>query len=122
MDEYCKPVQRINLHCFKGKEITIRTWKSKFQNTYFGVTDAAQPFDQKQLDGLRAIASNKLLLKTDAPYFPLGKAKVSTPACLGDVAAKEAVHVDMRGCRCVDTVYICISSSGAVFSYMGRSL
>ena len=96
MEEYCKLEQHIHLHCFMGKDIMVRAWLRKFPNTYFGVTAAARSFDQKQVDGLRAIPPNKLLLETDAPYFPLGKAKVSTPAYLGDVAAIVAIHVDMH--------------------------
>ena len=56
-----------------------------FQTPIF--TAAVRAFDQKQLEGLQAIPLNKLLLETDATYFPLGGAMVSTPAYLGDVAA-----------------------------------
>ena len=65
----------------------VRTRLRKFPNTYFGVTAAVGAFDQEQLEGLQAIPLNKLLLETDAPYFPIGGAMVSTPAYLGEVAA-----------------------------------
>ena len=46
--------------------------------------------------GMQAIPSNKLLLETDAPYFLLGNAHVSTPAYLGEVVAFVAVHLNVR--------------------------
>ena len=81
---------------FMGRSDVVKTWLRKFPNTYFGVTAAVRAFDQKQLEGLQAIPLNKLLLETDAPYFPLGGAMVSTPAYLGEVAAYLSVHLNMR--------------------------
>ena len=44
----------------------------KFKDSYFGVTAAVRNFDQRQLEGLRAIPKARLLLESDAPYFPPG--------------------------------------------------
>ncbi|XP_078320250.1 LOW QUALITY PROTEIN: 3'-5' RNA nuclease TATDN2-like [Crassostrea virginica] len=71
MEDVCDPLQKIHVHCFMGRSDVVRTWLRKFPNTYFGVTVAVRVFDQKQLEGLQAILLNKLLLETDAPYFPL---------------------------------------------------
>ena len=60
------------------------------------MTAAVRCFDRDQRAGLQAIPSNRLLLETDAPYFPLGNAHVSTPAYLGEVAAFVAVHLNVR--------------------------
>ena len=89
-------MQKIHVHCLMGRSDVVKTWLRKFPNTYFGVTAAVQAFDQKQLVGLQAIPLNKLSLETDAPYFPLGGAMVSTPAYLGEVAAYLSVHLNMR--------------------------
>ena len=72
-----------NIQTHWKRSDVVRTWLRKFPDTYFAVL----AFDQKQLEGLQAIPLNKLLLETDATYFPLGGAMVSTPAYLGDVAA-----------------------------------
>ena len=69
---------------------------SQISKRIFGVTAAVRTFDQEQLGGLRVIPKDKLLLQTNAPYFPLGNAPVSTPAYLGEVAALISVHLDMR--------------------------
>ena len=71
-----------------------RTWLRNFPNTYIGVTTAVRAFDQKQLEGLQAIPLNKFYLETDAPYFPLGGAMVSTLAYLGEAAAYLSVHLN----------------------------
>ncbi|XP_062566611.1 uncharacterized metal-dependent hydrolase YabD-like [Saccostrea cucullata] len=96
MEDICDPEQKIHVHCFMGRADVVRTWLRKFPNTYFGVTAAVRAFDHEQLEGLQAIPHNKLLLETDAPYFPLGGAIVSTPAYLGEVAAYLSVHLNMR--------------------------
>ena len=96
MEDVCDPLQKIHVHCLMGRSDVVKTWLRKFPNTYFGVTAAVRAFDQKQLEGLQAIPLNKLLLETDAPYFPLGGAMVSTPAYLGEVAAYLSVHLNMR--------------------------
>ena len=96
MEEICKRDQKIHLHCFKGREIIVKAWLRKFPNAYFGVTAAVRSFNEEQLAGLRAIPRDKLLLDSDAPYFPYGNAQVSTPAYLGELAAFVAIHLDMR--------------------------
>ena len=91
MKVVCNRQQNIHVHCFKGIVEVVETWLRKFPNLYFGVAAAVRCFDCDQRAGLQAIPSNKLILGTDAPYFPLGNAHVSTPAYLGEVAAFVAV-------------------------------
>ena len=96
MEDVYDPLQKIHVYCFMGRSDVARTWLRKFPNTYIGVSGAIRAFDQKQLEGLQAIPLNKLLLETDAPYFPLGGAMVSTLAYLGEVAAYLLVHLNIR--------------------------
>jgi Tat protein secretion system quality control protein TatD with DNase activity len=88
--------QRIHIHCFMGKADTVECWLRRYLNVYFGVTAAVRSFDEIQFAGLRAIPHDRLLLETDAPYFPMGPSTVSTPAHLGETAAFVAAHLDMR--------------------------
>ena len=96
MEEYCQPQQKVHVHCFMGRANQVRAWLQKFPNSYFGITAAVRKFDQRQLEGLRAIPRDRLLLESDAPFFPLGHTRVSTPAYLGEVAAHIAFQLDMR--------------------------
>lgn len=63
---------------------------------YFSVSAAVQAFNQCQIEGLKAIPGNRLLLESDSLYFPPGKAKICTPAYIGETAAFVAVHRDIR--------------------------
>ncbi|KAK3083947.1 hypothetical protein FSP39_005799 [Pinctada imbricata] len=95
MEANCKPGQKLHVHCFTGKKDIVQAWLLKFPNSYFGVTAAVRSFGREQVEGLREIPINRLLLETDAPYFPLGNSEFSTPAYIGEVAAFVAVHLDM---------------------------
>ena len=66
---------------------------------YFGVTAAVYSFDRRQLEGLRAVPHDRLLLKSDATHFTLGQARNSTPAYLGEIASNIAFHLDHQGQR-----------------------
>ncbi|XP_069134300.1 uncharacterized protein [Argopecten irradians] len=94
VEDVCSKEQLIHLHCFMGEADVVRAWLRRFPNTYFGVTAAVHSFDRMQLEALEAIPRDRLLLETDSPYFPLRKAKVSTPAYLGDTASLVASQLD----------------------------
>lgn len=96
MENRCDRNQKIHVHCFKGTQEMVESWLRKFPNTYFGITAAVQSFDEHQIAGLRAIPRDKLLLETDSPYFPLGRAQVNTPAYIGDVGHYVMTHLDLR--------------------------
>ena len=96
MEEICQPQQKVHVHCFMGTARLVNAWLRKFPNSYFGVTAAVRNFDPRQLEGLRAIPQARLLLESDAPYFPLGRNRISTPAYLGETAADIAFQLDMR--------------------------
>ncbi|XP_033761489.1 uncharacterized metal-dependent hydrolase YabD-like [Pecten maximus] len=96
VEDACSKEQGIHLHCFMGEEDVVRAWLRRFPKTYFGVTAAVRRFDDPQIEGLRAIPRDRLLLDTDSPYFPPAKTRISTPAYIGETAVILAAHLDAR--------------------------
>ena len=86
--------QKIHLHCFTGTRLVLKTWTDSYPGTYFGVTRTAVHFDEEQKAALREVAADKLLLETDAPYFPVPGQSASAPNHLGATAG---VVVKIRG-------------------------
>ena len=82
--------QRIHLHCFQGGIRTLRDWSQHFPNTYFGFTRAVVTFDRSQQEALRSVPDDRLLLESDAPYFPWPGHTRSTPSYLGRLAHEVA--------------------------------
>ncbi|MES9902784.1 MAG: TatD family hydrolase [Sedimenticola sp.] len=76
--------QQVHLHCFNGDAAVVSRWMDKYPNTYFGFTRGVDSFRRDQLEGLRAIDDDRLLIETDAPYFQFrGLGRYSTPALIG---------------------------------------
>ena len=73
--------QRIHLHCFSGNRRVYERWSRYFPNTFYGLTRMVASVGPDDLDGIRMVPQNQLLLETDAPYF-----KCPTPHSLGEVA------------------------------------
>ena len=91
----CQRDQLIHLHCFTGNVELVQLWTEKFNKIYFGYTAAVQNFNKDQLQGLKCIPSDRILLETDSPYMsPKGKG-CNTPAFIGDVASLVAAHRDV---------------------------
>ena len=78
--------QTIHLHCFYGHSDVVREWLKEFPNTYLGFTGMARNFNHQQCEGLRAVPRDRLLLESDAPYFPTPKFYVNAPCLLGYTA------------------------------------
>lgn len=67
-----KPIpadQRVYLNCFSGDEYVLRQWSEAFPNLYLGFTRQARSFGEAQIGALKAVADDRILLETDAPYF-----------------------------------------------------
>ena len=62
-------MQRIHLHCFKGNREMVGRWLTHFPNAHFGFTAAVTSFSDEQIEGLRSIPEDKLLLETDSQYM-----------------------------------------------------
>lgn len=83
--------QPIHLHCFTGDVETVKRWVSRFWRAHFGFTRLAAQFDKNQKAGLRAVTDDRLLIESDAPYFPFtGTGHYSTPALIGMTANEVA--------------------------------
>ncbi|MES9881796.1 MAG: TatD family hydrolase [Sedimenticola sp.] len=98
--ELLKPVVHphhpIHLHCFCGGKSVVDNWLNNFPRTYFGFTQMAGQFKGTKLDGLRSISPDRLLLETDAPYFPFRElSHSSTPALIGMTARTVARQLGM---------------------------
>lgn len=106
--------QIFHLHCFTGPPDVVRAWLQRFPNTYFGITNLAARFNFIQCEGLRAIPSNRLLLETDAPYFPPPKYHVNAPHLLGFTADLIA---GIRGVSCEDI--LTVTTENALRIYIG---
>ena len=88
-------MQRIHLHCFKGNREMVGRWLTHFPNAHFGFTAAVTSFSDEQIEGLRSIPEDKLLLETDSPYMRPNGGDTNTPAFLGDVANDIAPFLDL---------------------------
>lgn len=81
------PNQPIHLHCFSGDQYVVTKWLKSFPRTYFGFTRLAEKFTEDQSEALRSLDEGRLLLETDAPYFPPQGQRFSSPAQLYSVAS-----------------------------------
>ena len=83
----CSRSQKMHLHCFTGTRSDVEDWLEEFPNCYFGFTARASTFNQFQLEGLRSVPHDRILVETDSPYMPVeGENHTNTPAYIGDVA------------------------------------
>ena len=83
---------RIHLHCFTGNQYVLERWLEVFPRTYFGFTNVAVTFTEDQVAALRHLEEDRLLLETDAPYFPPVGTEIAAPCHLWSAAAAVAAH------------------------------
>ncbi|MEW8562000.1 MAG: TatD family hydrolase [Candidatus Thiodiazotropha sp.] len=108
--------QTFHLHCFTGPSDVVAAWLQQFPNTYFGVTNLVSSLDQASHEGLRAIPANRLLLESDAPYFPPTRSyRANAPHLLGYTASAVA---GIRGVSCEDI--LTATSENASRIYVGN--
>ena len=67
-------------------------WLEVFPRTYFGFTNKVGRFNRHQREALCKIDENRLLLESDAPYFPIEGETVSSPSQLYVLAETMAAH------------------------------
>ena len=77
-----RPHQQMHLHCFTGNSYVLDRWLEVFPRTYFGFTNKVKYFNQHQIAALCKIDENRLMLESDAPYFPIEGETVSSPSQL----------------------------------------
>ena len=89
----CSRDQKIHLHCFTGRRVDVENWLEDFPNCHFGFTAKVSSFNDPQLEGLRSVPNDRILLETDSPYMPVSRHhRTNTPAYLGDIARMVAHH------------------------------
>ena len=75
--------QFINLHCFSGSSLAVSEWIRHFPNIHFGFTPGITQAPPAHQEAIRTMDSERILLETDAPYFPAGPLPNSTPDFVG---------------------------------------
>ena len=58
--------QALQLHHFLDDADVVRRWRQVFPNTYFSIPGAVESAREAQMEGLRTIDSDRLLLETDS--------------------------------------------------------
>ncbi|KAH3811585.1 uncharacterized metal-dependent hydrolase YcfH-like [Dreissena polymorpha] len=94
LKRYVRTHHPIHLHCFTGNRYVQDRWLERFPGTYFGFNNEVRKFSSDQLEALQNVEDSRLLLETDAPYFPAPGSRVSSPSQISTVA--EAVTA-LRG-------------------------
>ncbi|KAJ8315880.1 hypothetical protein KUTeg_006556 [Tegillarca granosa] len=92
LKRYLRPSQRIHLHCYTGNEHVLQEWLKQFPRSYFGFTNLVQRFTDPQIKALCGVDESRLLLETDAPYFPPRGRNWSSPGNLYTTAKAVANH------------------------------
>ena len=69
LKEYCARAQSIHLHCFTGELEQARNWVREFPYCFFGFTGKGKEFRRTQVEMLRKMPVDRLLLKTDSPHL-----------------------------------------------------
>jgi len=73
LEEACVPcTYPIHLHCFNGNWDLCQVWLSKYLCCKIGITGlVTYPHAQHLHDVVRRVDLDRILLETDAPYFPM---------------------------------------------------
>jgi TatD DNase family protein len=102
LKKHVRPQTAIHLHCFTGNQYVVKRWLEEYPRTYFGFTNKVRSFNPGQVEALCSIDESRLLLESDAPYFPPKGSKVSTPAQLYHAAEVIATHRNLSAERVLE--------------------
>ena len=91
MKKRVRSFQPIHQHCFTGNQYVLDRWLEVFPETYFGFTNLARTFNANQITALCNIEERRLLLESDAPYFPAPGCRVRTSSPNQIFVAAEAI-------------------------------
>ena len=78
--------QAVHVHAFMGTPLIAQLWIEEFPNVHFSFNRSVNGFNQNQLQALAGLDNHRILLETDAPYFPRVSTPFSSPCQLYDVA------------------------------------
>ena len=83
---FCSRYQRVHIHGCGTSAEQIAAWGAAFPFAFFSFNAKVARFDAEQLEGLRSVPLNRLLVETDSPHLPPpGNLTLNTPAYLGEV-------------------------------------
>ena len=91
MKKKVRSFQPIHMHCFTGNQYVLDRWLEVFPHTYFGFTNLGRTFNADQITALCNIDERRLLLESDAPYFPVPGCRVRTSSPSQIFVAVEAI-------------------------------
>ena len=78
--------QVIQLHCFSGSREVVRRWSQNFPNCFFSFSGLSKSFSKEQIEALRSVPDNRILVETDSPYLPVQSGVgCNFPGRLGEV-------------------------------------
>jgi Tat protein secretion system quality control protein TatD with DNase activity len=87
----------VQLHCFGGTPELVEMWLRDFPLTHFSFTLKVENFAPAQRAGLMAVPAQRILVESDAPYFPPTGGRVGAPhllhRTLGAIARARGVTV-----------------------------
>uniref|UniRef100_A0A8R1HIV9 Uncharacterized protein n=1 Tax=Caenorhabditis japonica TaxID=281687 RepID=A0A8R1HIV9_CAEJA len=63
------PNLKIHRHCFTEDWKTAQKWLKACPDVHFGFTAGIYQFRQEQIEAIRRIPLDRILLETDGPYF-----------------------------------------------------
>lgn len=106
--------QAIHVHCFTGNKDIVKSWLEEFPRTFFGITRIVQNFTRDQLEGIRAVDDERILLETDAPYFGFRSLKHTAPNTIGMTA-----EVVAKARNSSATHLLLVSTANAMHLYSG---
>ncbi|XP_033730888.1 uncharacterized protein LOC117320398 [Pecten maximus] len=85
--------QKIQLHCFSGTARVVESWLEVYPNTYFSVSGLVFHFNDAQRKAIKSIPLDRLLLETDAPYFPVSAESSCSAPHLIDITARKVAEI-----------------------------
>ena len=95
LKDYCAPAQPIHLHCYTGDLEQARSWVRDFPYCFFGFTAKVKEFRGPQIEALKKVPLDRILLETDSPHLPPFQGlRVNSPVYVGEIAKMIARHVD----------------------------
>ncbi|EFO93739.1 hypothetical protein CRE_12803 [Caenorhabditis remanei] len=63
------PFLKIHRHCYTENWSTAQRWLKQCPDVHFGFTGAVLSFNEGQIEAIRRIPLDRILLETDGPYF-----------------------------------------------------
>ncbi|KAK3102219.1 hypothetical protein FSP39_009681 [Pinctada imbricata] len=79
------PHKPIVLQGFRGSPATVEEWVQTGCNVFFSINGSVTSFGPTEIEGIRRIPTNRLLVESSSPDFPVNIPHPMTPRFLGEV-------------------------------------